>query len=192
MNNEYEVKFLHIDKVEFRKNLLSNNFKLTNPEYIMKRRTFDFSKITPGKNKWGRVRQEANKVTMTIKEIRGDGINDTYETELIVDDFEKASSFFEECSIHVKSFQENKRELWEKDNIKVTIDTWPGIESFVEIEGVSTEEVMVTSKELGFVFENGLFGSIDMVYQKVLGIPAKELITLPEITFSNPPKKINK
>ncbi len=189
MNNEYEVKFLNINKIEFRKNLSLMNFKLINPEYTMKRRTFDFSIVSPGKNKWGRVRQEADKITMTIKEVRGDGIDDTYETELIVDDFEKASSFFEECSIHVKSFQENKRELWGKDDIQVTIDTWPGIESFIEIEGSSVEEVMTASKELGFVFENGLFGGIDVVYEKVLGIPAKELITLPEITFSNPPKK---
>ncbi|MEZ4179974.1 MAG: hypothetical protein R3B41_00430 [Candidatus Doudnabacteria bacterium] len=89
---------------------------------MMRRKTFDFSKVSPGKNKWGRVRTESDKTTMTIKEITGDGVNDTYEVELVVNDFDTATEFFEACNIHPKSFQENMREVWVKDNIEATID----------------------------------------------------------------------
>lgn len=188
MNNEFEIKFLNINKDKLANILSSKDFKLKHPEYTMKRKTFDFSKVSPGKNKWGRVRQEADKVTMTIKEVCNDKIDGTYEIELIVDNFENASSFFQECGIYAKAYQENKRELWERGSVVVTIDTWPGINPFVEIEGNSIDEVKNICTELGFVFEDGVFGSIDMVYEKLLGIPAQNIIVLPEITFSKPPK----
>ncbi|MEK7510018.1 MAG: hypothetical protein AAB567_00460 [Patescibacteria group bacterium] len=189
MRNEIEAKFLGINKESTRVKLRKEGFVLKNPEYIMRRKTFDFSRIAPDRNKWGRVRQESDKVTMTVKEIRGSGINDTYETELIVNDFNTATSFFEACDIPVKAFQENMREVWMRDGIEVTIDTWPGLNPFVEIEGANEKIVREISNELGFDFEKAVFGSIDMIYEKELGIPAATIVSLPEITFTNSPKK---
>lgn len=189
MKNEIEATFINIDKDIIRNKLGTIGFKLGTPEYLMRRKTYDFSKIAPGKNKWGRVRQEIDKVTMTIKEIRGTGINDTYELELVVDDFDKACSFFEECDIPGKAFQENKRELWVRNNIKATIDTWPGLSPFLEIEGLDEASVKAVVNDIGLIFNDAVFGSIDLIYEKVLGIPSKKITLLPEITFANPPKK---
>ena len=189
MKNEIEATFLSINKDATRDKLKKTGFKLKAPEYLMRRKTFDFSRVAPGCNKWGRGRQESNKVTMTVKEIRGSGINDTYEVELVVNDFETAAAFFEACDIPAKAFQENMREVWARDGIEVTIDTWPGLNPFVEVEGKDEKVVRETSKELGFDFEKAVFGSIDLVYEKELGIPARTIIRLPEITFANPPKK---
>jgi len=189
MKNEIEATFLSINKDVMRDKLKSAGFKLKTPEYLMRRKTFDFSRIAPGRNKWGRVRQEADKVTMTVKEIRGSGINDTYEVELIVNDFETAAAFFEACGIPAKAYQENMREVWVRNGVEVTIDTWPGLNPFVEIEGENEKVVREISKELGFDFKKAVFGSIDLVYEKELGIPAQTIIRLPEITFANPPKK---
>lgn len=44
-------------------------------------------------------------------------------------------------------------------------------------------------KELNFDFEEAIFGSVDIAYEKELGIPAETIVRLPEITFANPPKK---
>ena len=155
----------------------------------MRRKTFDFSSVAPDRNKWGRVRQESNKVTMTIKEIRGLGVNDTYELELMVNDFDIATAFFEECNIHEKAFQENMREMWNRNGVEVTIDTWPGLNPFIEIEGENEKTVIEVSNELGFDFKKAVFGSIDLVYEKELGISAQKIINLPEITFEKEPKK---
>lgn len=189
MKKEIEATFLSVDKDSMRAKLKKVGFELKTPEYVMRRKTFDFSHIAPGRNKWGRVRQESDKVTMTVKEVRGSGINDTYEIELIVNDFDTATSFFEACDIPTKAFQENMREVWGRDKVEVTIDTWPALKPFVEIEGVNESVVREVSDELGFDFEKAVFGSIDLVYEKELGIPAKTIIRLPEITFANPPKK---
>lgn len=189
MKNEIEATFLSVDKDSVRTRLKETGFELKTPEYLMRRKTFDFSRIAPGQNKWGRVRQESDKVTMAIKEIRGSGINDTYEAELIVNDFDTACAFFEACNIHAKAFQENMREVWVRDGVEVTIDTWPGLKPFMEIEGENEKIVRDVSKELNFDFEKAVFGSIDLIYEKELNIPSETIIRLPEITFANPPKK---
>ncbi len=126
---------------------------------------------------------------MTIKEIRGAGINDVYEVELVVDSFDNATAFFEACNIPEKSFQENMREIWVNDAVEVTIDTWPGLNPFVEIEGMNESVVRKAAHELGFEFERALFGSIDLVYEKELGIPAATITRLPQITFADPPTR---
>ena len=84
MQSEIEATFLSVHKASVRTKLKEAGFVLETPEYMMRRKTFDFSHITPGRNKWGRVRQESDKVTMTVKEIRGTGINDTYEVEKFI------------------------------------------------------------------------------------------------------------
>jgi len=189
MKKEIEATYLSVYKEDVRIKLAATGFTLQTPEYLMRRKTFDFSRVAPGRNKWGRVRQEADKVTMTVKEVHGSGINDTYEVELVVNDFNIASDFFEACDIPAKAFQENMREVWERDGAEVTIDTWPGLNPFVEVEAETEELVRKVSGELGFDFTKAVFGSIDIVYEKELGIPANIIIKLPEITFANPPKK---
>ena len=188
MKNEIEATYLSVDKEDIRKKLKVAGFALQTPEYMMRRKTFDFSRVAPDRNKWGRVRQESDKITMTVKEVRGSGINDTYEVELMVNDFDTASAFFEACNIPAKAFQENMREVWKRNGVGVTIDTWPGLNPFVEVEAETEEVVRKVSEELGFDFEKAVFGSIDLVYEKELGIPAATIIKLPEITFANPPK----
>jgi adenylate cyclase class 2 len=188
-NKELEIKFLNINIEQIRTKLISIGAQLITSEYIMKRKTFDFSKISPNKNKWGRVRQEADKTTMTVKEITGNTIEDVLETEIMVDDFNKACKIFEECGINSKSFQENKREEWEYKNTSITIDTWPGLPTFIEIESNSIDSIKQTSEKLGYDYNYGVFGSIDFVYEKILKIPKEEIIILPEITFQNPPIK---
>lgn len=188
MKNEVEATFLSVDKDSTRTKLKMAGFKLKAPEYMMRRKTFDLLS-SPGTKKWGRVRQESNKITMTVKEIRGTGINDTYEIELVVNDFDAACSFFEACDIKAKAFQENMREVWVRDGVEATIDTWPGLNPFVEIEGLDESIVRNISRELDFDFSKAIFGSIDLIYEKEIGIPAETIIRLPEITFANPPKK---
>jgi hypothetical protein len=71
---------------------------------------------------------------------------------------------------------------------RVTIDTWPGLKPFVEIEGPDETIVKKVASELGFDFEKAVFGSIDLVYEKELGIPSATISRLPEITFDAPPR----
>lgn len=187
MAKEIEAKFLRINKDALRSKLQSLGFQLVHPEYVMRRKTFDCGIIDPGKNKWGRVRQEAGRITMTMKEVTGSGIDDTTEVELVVDDFDKACEFLEFCGMPAKAFQENTRELWRRGNVEATLDTWPGLMPFVEIEAPAEFEVRAVSEEIGFDFKSAVFGSVDQVYELETGIPAQSITKMKVITFSNPP-----
>jgi adenylate cyclase class 2 len=189
MKNEIEATFLSVNKELMRAKLKETGFILSIPEYIMRRKTFKFPNVPIGHSKWGRIRQESDKITMTIKDIRGSGISDVYESEIIVNDFNAGTAFFEACGITQNAFQENLREVWKHNEVEATIDTWPGLDPFIEVEGGNEDIVKKISEKLGFRFEEAVFGSIDLVYEKVLGIPSEEIINLPEITFKNPPKK---
>jgi len=64
--------------------------------------------------------------------INGDKIENQKELCLEVNSFDKAVEFLELIGCKPKSFQENKREIWELDNIEITINEWPFLEPLVE------------------------------------------------------------
>ena len=189
MKKEIEAAFLSVDKNAVRERFEKVGFTLLAPEYMMKRKVFDIPTSESGHNKWGRVRQESGKVTMTIKDVYGTGINDVSEVELVINDFETGVLFFEELGIRAKAFQETLREVWERGDVETTIDTWPGLAPFVEIEGPDEDTVRSAAEELGFDFTQAVFGPVGVIYEKELGIPEAVVNKLPEITFAHPPKK---
>ncbi|PIZ95757.1 MAG: hypothetical protein COX80_03435 [Candidatus Magasanikbacteria bacterium CG_4_10_14_0_2_um_filter_33_14] len=186
MDIEFEATFIDIDLDIFRKKLKSVGAELINPERLMKRVVFDPPQDMAGA--WLRVRDEGDKITMSIKQVTGNKIDEQKETELIIDNFEEGVKFLESIGGKKKSYQENKRESWLYREAKIEIDTWPGLESFVEVEAKSEKMVKSISEDLGLDFSKGLFGSVEIVYKIKLGIPPKVINDeTPEITFENPP-----
>ena len=188
MQNEFEIKFLNVNEEELREKLLSLDAKIKQERKLMRRQTLDFpSGVVPeGERKWARVRDEGNKITMTIKHVIDKSkIDGTKEVEAIVDDFDAACNIYVECGLSKASYQENYREEWELEGSSITIDTWPGLKPFVEIESPSKEQAESLSNKLGFNIEEGLFGSIDLIYEKTLKINPDTINRAPELTFDN-------
>ena len=188
MKKEIEAAFPSIDKDSMRKQLKESGFEMEIPEYMMQRKAFDFPVVPVGHSKWARVRKESGKITMTIKDIYGPGINDIFETELQINDFETGVEFLKSCGLIEKAFQESLRETWRRGEVEAVIDTWPGINPFLEIEGSDEETVRAASAELGLDFSKAVFGPVGNIYERELGIPEKVVNQMPEITFANPPK----
>jgi hypothetical protein len=46
----------------------------------------------------------------------------------------------------------------------VTIDEWPFLRPFVEVEGQSAESVKQVSEKIGFDYAQALFGAVDVLY----------------------------
>ena len=63
-----------------------------------------------------------------------------------------------------KAYQETKRELWTLDGVEITIDEWPFLEPFVEVEGESEECVMRVSRKLGFEWKDAKFCAVGTLY----------------------------
>lgn len=191
MNIEYEATFTQINKDEVRERLKKAGAKLIRPEFLMKRMPFRPPKDIG--NAWLRVRDEGDKITMSLKMITGDKITDQKENQIIINNFEEGVKFLEAIGAVKKSYQENLREIWHLDNVEICLDTWPGLKPLIEIEGKNERDVESIAKKLGFNWQDALFCAADKVYEQELGIP-KDVIDnqTSEITFKNPPKPYKK
>jgi adenylate cyclase, class 2 len=184
MNIEYEATFINIDKTRMREILKEKGGELVYPEFLQKRVVFNLPKERKIEGGWIRIRDEGNKITMSLKIINGDKIENQKEICLRVDNFKEAEELLIFLGCDKKAYQENKRELWRINDVEVTIDEWPFLEPFVEVEGNSEEEVKQVSEKLGFLYQDALFCSVDTLYSKKYNIP-KEVINneTPKIVF---------
>lgn len=184
MNNEIEAKFLDIDKDELRAKLQAAGAELKRPEILMRRRVF-----YTGPNSFARVRDEGGQIVMTYKDFEdASSIMGVKEVNLTVENYEDASNFLLGCGLRMKAEQESYRELWLLDGCEITIDTWPWIPTYTEVEGHSEESVWAVAEKLGFKKEDALLGAVDDIYHKYYGVD-QEVInqSTPVINFSMDP-----
>jgi adenylate cyclase class 2 len=184
MGIEFEATFTNIDKQDVRDRLKSVGAKLVRKEGLMRRTVFHL----PGKkdidSHWLRVRDEGDKITMSLKIIDGIKIENQREICLNIDDFDTGVKFLESIGAGRKSYQETLRELWELDGVEITIDTWPFLEPFVEVEGPDEPSVKVASTKLGFDYDSALFCATDELYSRKYNISKYRISNeTPKIVF---------
>lgn len=170
METELEVKFYLENLEDFRKKLQKVGAVSVSDEKLYKRIAFHLPKGLSLGNGWGRIRDEGDKITLSIKVEEGKGIHDQKEICLEVDSLDKALEFMTILGFKKKSYQETKREKWKLSDVDITIDTWPFLQTFVEIEAKSVEDIESACKVLGFEYKNGLTGPVTNMYSKKYGI----------------------
>lgn len=186
MEIEYEATFTNINKDEVRAKLKEIGAKLLKPEFLQKRVVFNLPHDKEIKGGWMRVRDEGDKITMSLKVVDGDRIQDQKEICLKVDNFDNAVQLLELLGCQKKAYQENKRELWLVGEVEVTIDEWPFLEPLVEVEGKSEEVVKLVSEKLGFDYNQALFCAVGPIYSKKYGIPEDVINNqTPKIVFGD-------
>jgi len=182
MQTEYEATFEKINKEQIRQRLQRAGAKLERPEYFQKRVVFDTSIDSP--HTWIRVRDEGDKITMSYKEVTGDSIENQKEICLVVDNFDNAVELLTKAGCQRKAFQESKRELWTMDDADITIDTWPFLETFLEVEADSEEKVRKVCEKLELDYSQALFCAIGYLYMRKYGISSETVNKkTPLITF---------
>lgn len=187
MDIEYEATFLNINKDEMRSRLKEAGATLVKPEYLQKRVVFELPAGHEIPGAWLRVRDEQDKITMSLKISDGDKITDQKEICLKIDNFEAGVKFLEAIGSTKKAYQENYRELWILNEVEITIDEWPYLEPYVEVEGKSEDAVKEISTKLGFDYSQALFCSADILYNKKYGTPLDTINHhMPRITFNDP------
>jgi adenylate cyclase class 2 len=175
MNIEYEAKFANVDKEQMRKKLLDVGAELIKKDFLQKRATFHLPTGHEINGGWLRVRDEGDKITMSLKVVDGDAIYNQKETMLVVDNFDEAKRFLTSLGCIEKAYQETKRELWRLDGVDITIDEWPFLEPFVEVEGVSSELVQTVSEKIGFDYSKAKFGAVDILYRDKYGVTIDQI-----------------
>jgi adenylate cyclase class 2 len=171
MKVEYEASFANIDKDEMRQILRKVGATLVKPEFMQKRVVFYLPEGRDNVNSFARVRDEGDKITMSIKQtVEGGKIDEQFETCFDVSDFEEAVKFLEFLGCKQKAFQETKRELWALDGAEITIDEWPFLEPFVEVEADSEEIVESISQKLNFDYSKAYFVPVGGLYSAKYGV----------------------
>jgi adenylate cyclase, class 2 len=184
MQTELEAKFLDIEADKIRNSLKANGAVLIHPERLMRRKNFDYPDGRLEKvGGWIRVRDEGDKTTLAYKRLVDRTIEGTKEISLAVEDFEKISNLLLAIGLRNKSYQETKRERWELDGVEVTIDTWPWIPTFAELEGSSESGLQKTAAKLGLDWGRALHGSVENAYQAYYGVSEEEIDGWESITF---------
>lgn len=193
METEFEAKFYPVDKEEYRKKLTEIGAKLVIPERKMKRSIFD------GRNHKGqflcdyvRVRDEGNLVSMSAKiHANEDGnLSDQKEVEIEVSDFNKAIEIVELMGFKPDRYQETLRETWEFNGAEITLDTWPNLKTFTEIEAFSEAIVKETAEKLGFDWSERIITAPVEIMARVYNLTIDEVLDkVSNITFENNPFK---
>ena len=184
MEVEFEATFVNVDKNEMREKLKSIGAELVRPEYMQKRTVFNMPTGHGVEGGWLRVRDEGDKITMGLKVVAGEGIERQKETEVVINNYESGVSLLQSIGCEKKAYQESKRELWKLDSVEITIDEWPFLEPFVEVEGKNEDVVKKIAEVLGFDYSKALFDSVYAQYSEKYSITIDAVNQrTPEIVF---------
>jgi len=152
----------------------------------MKRYTFNLPKGHEHKDKFVRVRDEGDKITLTFKivPVGGAAIDEQKEICFKIDDFDKAVDFLKTIGCQEKAYQETRRELWQIGQTEICIDQWPFLEPLVEVEGQSEAIVKEVSEKLGFDYSKALFCAVGAIYAQKYGVDENFINNhIPKINF---------
>lgn len=161
MSREIEVKLLGIKVDEIRSFLKTNNATF-DATYNFKRVVFDTLPVNP--NAWIRLRSDGNETTLTYKHIHSDAIDGTEEIEISVDAFDNTKDLLEKAGLTSRNYQENRREQYFMNDCQITIDTWPQLAPYVEIEAASTVLVDSCVKLFEGLYTTKTTDSTDKLY----------------------------
>jgi len=190
MKTEIEVKFLNVDFDEVRRNLESLGGVCEQPMRLMRRVLSQQHKRSPDSDysSFLRLRDEGDKVTLTYKEFREKTLTGATEQEVVVSNFDETKAILESAGITFTTFQESRRETWKVGNVEVVLDEWPWLNPYIEIESDSEEAVKRMAAQLGFSWDDAVFGATNSAYavQYPDGRNSRDLISLSEIRFGAP------
>lgn len=138
MKDELELRILDVDKQKVIQKLESLGAKKIG-DFHYKRYVYDT--IPSNDNKWIRLRTDGIETSLTYKEYNNCSIDGVKELEIIVSSFEDTIKMLKILGYIPRSIQENKRTRYMLDDVEIDIDTWPYINTYVEIEAKTKEKV---------------------------------------------------
>lgn len=175
-NKEIEVKILEIDEKRFLNKLQEIGASFIKKQYF-KRYVFDT--IPQRKGAWIRLRTDGKDSTLTLKEIEHDGIDGTKEFETKIDDFNTTLQILEKSGFKSHGYQENTRVLYRWGPVEISIDSWPGLPTYAEVEGPTRELVESTIEKLGYTQKDLTSENTEKIYARY-GI---DINTMPVLKF---------
>ena len=178
MKIENEITVLNIDKEKFIEKILEMGGKEVSPELKQIRCVYDFNPVN--KNKWIRLRTNGSKTTLTIKEINNNSKMGAKELEIQVSDFEETNRILNELGYKYRNRQENFRHIFLLDGAEISIDTWPKIKPYAEIEADTKQDIEKVLKKLEINPSQITELDVCSIYSDIYNI---DLLAIKDLTF---------
>jgi adenylate cyclase class 2 len=172
MKQEIEKLYWDINVDELKSRLKEVGAKMIKPEYLQKRVVFNFGNTDRG-YEWLRLREEGDITKLTYKITKKGEYAKEVETK--VGNFESTRKILKLLNIKETSYQENKREIYDINNVEVTIDTWPFLNPVCEIEAETEEDLFEVEKLLDLNIEKSISQNINSIYKMIYGKYIEEL-----------------
>lgn len=141
---EYEIKVLDINVEELTGRLLELGLKRKDRQSF---RRFVYQLGTEGA--WARLRTDGKETRLTYKHFIKNSIDGMKELEIEVSDFDTTHELMQALGFNDFIYQENQRQSFTNENIEISIDEWPKIPAYIEIEGSNENEVKDYLQKLG-------------------------------------------
>ncbi|MFJ2645809.1 class IV adenylate cyclase [Streptomyces sp. NPDC087420] len=181
MKHEYEAKFLAIDVADLRARLTALGAVQAFPRILLTRKIFENDALDGGA--WVRLRDEGTRSTLTLKQVTdATTIDGTTEIETEVTDLQAMAEILRNIGMSEVRYQENYREEWRLGEVAFDFDTWPGLPTFIEIEGPDEASVRQAAALLELDYSEARFGSIDEIYKSEAG---RDILAEPTLLFAD-------
>jgi adenylate cyclase class 2 len=181
MKHEYEAKFLAVDTNALKAKLMELGATQALPRTLLTRKIFENDALDGGQ--WLRLRNEGTRSTLTLKQVTSaETIDGTTEVETEIGDLRAMAEILQRLGLREVRFQENYREEWRLREVAFDFDTWPGLPTFLEIEGPDEASVKEAAASLGLDYSNARFGSVDEIYKSELG---RDILAEPTLLFAD-------
>ncbi len=190
MQAEIEAKFIDVDIEDVRARLKTAGATLEQPMRDMRRVLIE-EEHHLAERSFLRIRDEGDKVTLAFKRKTAkkgeDTATSTHEIETTVGDFDTAVQLFAEAGWNYITYQESRREQWRCDSAEVTIDEWPWVNPYVEIEGESEDTIRRLAEKLGFDWSAAVFSSVNAIYRRDYpNMTVRGISEIKEVRFGDP------
>ena len=163
MNTEYEIRILEIDVDKLIHTLESMGAKKVG-EYFQRRYVYDL--IDGSSDRFVRIRDNGEVITLTYKDKSIRTISGTKELEFEISDFEKANQLLNLIGFNNGHYVENKRITYKLEDAEIDIDTYPNIPTYMEIEGINEEVVRKYIDELNLSDYEQTCDSLFKIYKR--------------------------
>lgn len=167
---EFEMTIPNVDIDDARRRLKKSGAVLQKETYTQKHIVFNMPEERKVRGSWMRVREEEGRVTMSLKIIDGEKIADQQEYFFVAENTADACKFLELLGAVEKARQEKRREIWKLEDCEVTIDEWPFLEPFIEVEGPDEEAVRRAVNLLEYDYDKCRVCAVDKLYSEKYGI----------------------
>ncbi|MEK9181307.1 MAG: class IV adenylate cyclase [Patescibacteria group bacterium] len=173
-DREIEVKFLEIDLLAMKKRLTEAGAMDLGEDDINEIIFYDKDFRWLSESKFVRIRQTKKGARLTFKQTLDEKTADgTIELEFGVDDRAMADKFLQAVGLTRFREQEKKRHSFRLGEVMVDIDTWPGVPTYLELEGPSEQALKEAALKLGLDWKDAHFGTAWHIIEEKYHIPVR-------------------